>query len=264
MPRVFRRVTERDDTPFSEGFLARRRERTEDIRGWFESDRPLVTQGWIVEGLLACGDLAILAGRPKDGKTCLAAALAQAVATGADFAGMRTAARKVLYFAAEESQAEWERAVLPYLPEERGGLMVAHTTGLRIDDSADLWGLRVNIARYNAGLVVVDPLLAACGAGDFANPRRARHALEGFKQVCVTSGAAGLVIHHAKERAGRAHRVAESPQLAATATLNMVLNHRPAEGGRVVRLEMTGRGAFANRRLELFSPGICRYEAMRE
>ena len=263
MPRVFRRVGERDDAPYSEGFLARRRERVEEVRAWFENgELQREARGWVVEGLLALGDVAILAGRPKDGKTCLAAALAQAVAAGTPFAGMRTAGTRVMYFAAEESYAEWERAVLPHLPEPRDGVMMAHTGGLRIDDPADLWALRVNVGRYRAGLVVVDPLLAACEAGDFGSAGRARHSLEGFKRMCAASGVAGLVVHHAKERSGRAHRVAENPQLAATASLNMVLNWRPAEGGRVVSLAMTGRGGHANRTLELFSPGPCRYEAV--
>ncbi len=264
MPRVFRRVTERDDTPFSEGFVARRKERTEDMQGWFESDPVPPTLDWVVEGFLASGDLAILAGRPKDGKTCLAAAIAQAVATGTPFAGMRTAGCPVMYFAAEESMAEWERAVLPYLPADRGGLMVTHTTSFRIDDPADLWALRVNVGRYRARLVVIDPLLAACESGDFGSAGRARHALEGFKRMCELAGVAGLVVHHAKERSGRAHRVAENPQLAATASQNMVLNWRPCDEGRIVSLKMKGRGEHANRTLELFSPGVCRYEAVGE
>lgn len=240
--------------------MARKHARTDEIRELFEKEALPPRMGWTVEGLLPCGFLAILAGRPKEGKTCLAAALGQAVAAGTPFAGMRTSGQRVMYFAAEESAQEWAHAILPYLPPERDGLMVAHTPNLRIDDEADLWGLRVNVGRYRAGLIIVDPLLAACESGDFASPLRARNALTGLKQLCALEGFSALVVHHAKERAGRAHRVAESPQLAATASLNLVMNQRSVEGGRIVTLEKSGRGDFAHGRLELFSPGPCRYE----
>ncbi len=51
---------------------------------------------WLIEGLLAEGTVNLVAGESGHGKTTLALALADAVARGADFAGMRTSQRRVL------------------------------------------------------------------------------------------------------------------------------------------------------------------------
>ena len=212
-------------------------------------------------GIPPARGLALLAGRPKDGKTCLAAALAYAIAKGLPFAGMKTTQAPVMYFATEESREEWETAVRPNFPDPKDtvGLGVGHPSNFRIDDDADLWALRLAIDRYKPGLIVVDPLLAASRAGDFSSAGRARNALMGLKILCREKDVAALVVHHAKESRGRAHRVAENPQLAATASLNIVLNWRKRPEGRLVTLAMTGRGAFANRTLHLLSDGPCRY-----
>ncbi len=227
----------------------------EDLFRQQEREKP----SWIVEGLLPRGYLALLAGKPKDGKTCLAMALAHAVSQGLPFAGMNTTKSTVLYFMCEESPEEFDLAIRPHLPEGNiEGLGVAFAR-ISIDAHFDLQALRMRLNALKPGLVVIDPLLAASVQGDFGNAGRARNALTGLKLLCRELNVAAIVVHHAKERRGRAHRVAENPQLAATASLNIVLNWRHHPKGRLVTLEMTGRGAFANRTLKLLSPAPCAY-----
>lgn len=219
-------------------------------------------KGWLVEDLLPCGYLCLLAGKPKEGKTNLVATLAHAISQGIPFAGMRTAAVNVLYIAAEESEEEWRLSVDAYLPERREGFRVGHSQNFRIDYHPDLWGLGHAIDRYKAALIVIDPLLAAVDAGDFSNANRARNALTGLKALCMNKGVSAIVVHHAKERRGLARRVAENPQLAATASLNIVLNQRPYHGKRLVTLDLKGRGPFANRTIKLLSAGPCNYSPL--
>ncbi|RYG24407.1 AAA family ATPase, partial [bacterium] len=213
---------------------------------------------WVVEGLIPRGYLTLLAGRPKDGKTCLATALGVAVAQGLPFAGMKTQASKVLYFYAEESPQEWYAAFKGHLPECVESFGMAFVA-IAVDSDFYLQALRAAVIAQKVGLIVVDPLLGAIMNGDFGNCARARKILFGLKTICRETGVAIVVVHHARERRGKASRVAENPQLAATASLNVVLNWRPHPRGRLVSLDVTGRGQFANRKLRLLSDGPCSF-----
>ncbi|RYD85814.1 MAG: AAA family ATPase, partial [Verrucomicrobiaceae bacterium] len=251
--------------PFSQKWRDLYEERKLEVQLIFEPQygvpkHPL--KGWLVEDLLPCGYLVLLAGKPKDGKTNLVATLAHAISQGLPFAGMRTAHQNVLYISAEESGEEWRLAMDPYLPKEREGFRVGFSQDFRLDYNPDLWGLARAIDHYKAALVVIDPLLAAVDAGDFSNANRARNALTGLKALCMNKGVTAIVVHHAKERRGLARRVAENPQLAATASLNIVLNQRPYHGKRLVTLDLKGRGPFANRTLKLLSDGPCQYSGL--
>lgn len=64
-------------------------------------------QPWLVQDFIPLGGLVFLAAPPKQGKTCLATALALAVATGTPFAGMPCDQGGVLWLAQEESF--WDR-----------------------------------------------------------------------------------------------------------------------------------------------------------
>ncbi|MBC8066278.1 MAG: hypothetical protein H7Y17_15720, partial [Chlorobia bacterium] len=76
-----------------------------------------------------------------------------------------------------------------------------------------------------------------------------------------------LVLHHAKDLnlGSRKPRVAESDQLAATASLNMVLRHQVLPGrqgeadSRLVTLYCTGRGRFGNQTVTMRSRGPLDY-----
>ena len=201
----------------------------------------------------------LLAGRPKDGKTCLALALAHAVACGEPFAGLATRKTNVLYFCCEESPMEYEIALAPHLPREEIPELRVGFYPIVVDRDYDLGALRHAIERRGIGLIVVDPLLAATLRPDFGNSGRARGALDGLKALCRATGCAAIVLHHAKERRHRAYRPAENPQLAATASLTAVLNWQKHPRGRVVTLALSGRGDFANRTLRLLSEAPCHY-----
>ena len=259
MPRKLRRLSDDHPSPFDPNWKDYFKERRDYLNALFQQqeERP---PSWIVENLLPRGYLALLAGRPKDGKTCLAASLATAVARGEPFAGMNTARNNVLYFAAEESAHEWEIAIRPWLTRvDPKRLAIAHAR-FAIDHDPDLFALRMKVEFDSIGLIVVDPLLAATTHSDFATAGRARNALMGLKTLCMEKNVAAIVVHHAKERKGQAQKVAENPQLAATASLNVVLNHEPHPQGRLVTLSMTGRGLFANRTLRLLSQNPGHYE----
>jgi len=70
---------------------------------------------WLIEGMLPEGYLVLLASPPKSGKTCLATAMALAIATGTPFAGRETKQGAVLWLSAEENPEE-RHAILKSSP----------------------------------------------------------------------------------------------------------------------------------------------------
>ena len=148
---------------------------------------------WIVEGLLPQGYLCLLAGRPKDGKTCFTVALAYAVSQGIPFVGMKTTKSTVLYFMCEESPEEFDLAICPHLPEGTVEDLGVAFARISVDNPFDLSALRMRLIAINPGLVAIDPLLDA------------------------------------------------------TASRNVVLNHRKHPKGRLITLDLSGRGLFADR-----------------
>lgn len=68
---------------------------------------------WLVQDFIPLGYLALLAGPPKCGKTCLATALALSVANGLPFAGRPVHQGAVLWISAEESPRERQLLLAP-------------------------------------------------------------------------------------------------------------------------------------------------------
>jgi len=96
----------------------------------------LLTKGWpepvwLVPGLLPVG-LTILGGKPKVGKSWLALQLAQAIATGGMFLGIRVVQALVLYLALEDSPRRLSsRMKLQSWPVGKGRCDFVHVGGAR-------------------------------------------------------------------------------------------------------------------------------------
>lgn len=220
---------------------------------------PSYHQDWLIENFLPKGTLALIAGAPKSGKTCLATAIALAVATGLPFAGHRTEQAAVLWISGEES------------PEERNEFLktsplVDTTLPLftcfqrpNIDEEETLDCLRQNAEEAAAKLIVVDPLLACISGRSLTDSWSARRTLHPLKAFCVETGVSVLVLHHQKRgefESQRKGRVADNAQLAATSSMNIVLTSKSLnlEGSkRLITLECQGRGHWANRTHRLLS-----------
>ena len=209
---------------------------------------------FLVEGFLPRGYLCVLASAPKEGKTCLATALALAVATGTPFAGMPTVQSSVLWLASEESR--YERSLIlkqsPLVDPATPLYTCYEHLPIDREESLDLIMEWVN--RTQARLVVVDPLHAATSGRSLQDGWNARRSLQQFKQMFANNGITGLVLHHAKDLAKlRAFaRVAENDQLAATASMNIILTSQvsPRLGGGTTK----GRGAGGEGHAQLPMP----------
>ena len=232
-------------------------------------ERPM---DYLVEGLLPKGYLAILASAPKQGKTCLATALALAVATGTPFAGMPTQQSTVLWLSMEESRSErWLLLRQSRLSDPATPLYTSYEY-LPIDQEDVIELLADWINRTQARLIIVDSLHAASSGRSLNDGWNARKTLQRLKHFCGTYGITALVLHHAKDlsRTG-APRVAENDQIAATASMSMVLAQTEGRGPkstdqsyRIVTLYCSGRGDFANRKLTFLSKAPLDYQVFNE
>ena len=215
---------------------------------------------FLIEGFLPRGGLVILAGDPKVGKTAMASAIALAVAKGEPFAGMPVQQAGVLWLALEESFQE-RGAVMRMAKGFKDIPFYTNVEKIAIDteegiDDLDYWRMRTD-----AKLIVVDPLHGAHSGRSLGDGWAARKTLARLKTFCTQAGVTALVIHHlAKSR--RWLRLAENAQIAAIATMVMILtreNDPTRRQSRIVALHCTGRGAFANRTLRFISPSPLEY-----
>ncbi|HVT13103.1 MAG TPA: AAA family ATPase [Fimbriimonadaceae bacterium] len=184
---------------------------------------------WVVRDFLPEGYLAILAGDSKSGKSCLATALAVAVATGRPFLDLPTTKSAVLWIAYEESEEERAIAIRPHgvTPES---LYVTHER-IPIDEDKGLDALRWWIRKTDARLLVIDPLYAATEKA-ITDGKGARSALSKLKHLCQTEHCAALVLHHLTKEKSMGmvrERVAESHQLLAVASMDILMEVKHPE-----------------------------------
>ncbi len=188
---------------------------------------------WLIPGLLPFGYLAILAGDPKCGKTCLATALALAVATGTPFAGFPTAQTGVLWVAAEEGPDE-RNLLLDESPlADPATPLYTCYQPLTIDEEDSIDAIAHWSSETESRLIVIDPLHGASTGRSLNDGAAARKTLKLLKRLCVEKRITGLVLHHAKlpKRGSRKNRVAENAQLSATASLTWVMSYRELTRG---------------------------------
>jgi hypothetical protein len=118
---------------------------------------------YIIKGVLAPRDLALIFGQPGAGKSLLGPLLAHAAATGRRVFGRRTRACRVLYIAAEAPGDLEARFVA--LRQQHGDAENLHLLAVTLDlqdpESDDLDDLRTYIARLRPDLIFIDTLAAA-------------------------------------------------------------------------------------------------------
>ncbi|MFY9234448.1 MAG: AAA family ATPase [Fimbriimonadaceae bacterium] len=248
-------------------------------------------QDFLIEGLLAEGYLTILAGEPKEGKTCLATAMAVAVSTGTPFAGLETTKSPVLWLSLEETHDE-RAHVLQHVSQdirkrsaegefarreagENGSLageLPIYTcySHIPIDTDEGVSVLHSWLTQTGARFLVVDPLHGAHSGRSLKDAWAARKTLRKLKEFCGNYNVCALVLHHISQYAGNL-KVAENAQLSATASMFMLLTcsqipETPGGGeanpksNRLISLQCRGRGEFANRRWHFVSRHPLDYE----
>jgi len=152
---------------------------------------------YIIKGVLAPGDLALIFGQPGCGKSLLGPLLAHAVAEGRWIFGRRTRKLRVLYIAAEAGADMEVRFVA--LREQHGDVdhlhLIADTIDLRNPEEER--ALKAVIAQLRPDLIFVDTLAAAFPGLEENEAKDMGRAVAALRALGEPSGAAVVAIHHA-------------------------------------------------------------------
>ncbi|MFN8545848.1 MAG: AAA family ATPase [Candidatus Binatia bacterium] len=205
---------------------------------------------WLWPGKLARGKLAILEGRPDEGKTTVALDLAARVSTGAAMPGEPTRREPagVVVVTAEDGLADTVRPRL-----EAAGADCARIVAPRVDevlslDPAGLAWLREACKRVNARLVILDPLVALMpGAVDAHRDQDVRRMLRPLRAFAEESGVAVLAIRHLRKAAAASPKDAGggSVGIGAAARVVMLAAPDPDDAERRVLARVKGNLAAA-------------------
>lgn len=149
----------------------------------------------LVEGILRCGSTALVASKPKVGKTSFGMNLAVATARGTPFLGRATKKGTVLYVALEGNRTEW-----------RGRFRAMGATG---DDALLLYvgqapqdamtWLRDNAEEHKPILIIVDTLQRLARLKDMNDYAAITNASEPLIAIAQSFNATLVLMHHAKK-----------------------------------------------------------------
>jgi hypothetical protein len=173
-------------------FSLKRSERPTFVRAGELLARADAELEFAVEGLLPLGGTAVLAGRPKGGKSTLALNLALSVARGETFLGRKTRKGPVLYLALEGAPRGW-KAILQNL-----GVTSDDDLFMCIDrapEAAIAW-LAEETERYGPVLVIVDTMQRLLRVKDGNDYATGSNATDAVIELARLANASLFMLHH--------------------------------------------------------------------
>lgn len=155
---------------------------------------------WILDGYLARGNITLLAGRPKGGKSTLTFGLMSALTAGQKFLGRKIDQCNTIYMTEESLNTIKEKLNMFSFKHDNSNLFVLQTMETS-DMNKALPMVEARLKENNIGLVVVDTLSAWAGLNgsnenDASTVQRFFNPLRLFAR---TNNVAVLVIHHTRK-----------------------------------------------------------------
>jgi RecA-family ATPase len=195
---------------------------------------------WLWPGWLARGRLHILAGQPGAGKTTLGLAFAATLSRGGSWPdGARAKPASVVFWSGEDDLAD---TLVPRLTAAGADCSRIHFVrdvrddgrARAFDPACDMEALQEAVRQVgDVALVVIDPV-ALIASKDSHKNAETRRDLQPLAELCRTTGAAALGVHHlAKGTAGREpqERLIGSIAFAAVARIVMIAAKQTATDG---------------------------------
>ena len=156
---------------------------------------------WIWEDYLAAGGLALLAGKPKEGKSTFCYELAVNVSKGQPFFSRQTRASGVLIIGLEEHPRDMRRR-LRALGAEGGKLFMYGGTPLRPTPDT-LEAIKEYVCTHDIRLILIDTLASFWTVADENDAASVQKAIQPLLALARDSGACVLLIHHARKSDGQ-------------------------------------------------------------
>jgi hypothetical protein len=125
--------------------------------------RAIMTEGrdWILEGLIARGEIGLVVGAPKKKKSFLALSLAHTIITAGALGSWKAPKPgKVLFIEEEEGEHSWATRVSKIFEGVDGdSFLCYHQARMRLDDPLWLDRVRRDLGDWRPDLIVFDPLI---------------------------------------------------------------------------------------------------------
>ncbi len=147
---------------------------------------------YVVAGLIPRGGTAVLAGRPKGGKSTLAANLALDVERGCEFLGRATLKGPVLYLALEGARGGWKKLLRALGVSKDDDFYICIDRAPR--EAMD-W-LRDEIKWHKPVLVIIDTMQRLLRVKDGNDYATGSNAMDSVIELARSAGAAVLLLHH--------------------------------------------------------------------
>lgn len=177
---------------------------------------------FLVEGMLVKGGFGLLAGKPKAGKSTLARVLAYSVAKGIPFLGFPVRQGPVLYYGLEEKDSEVRRHFEELGADGSEPIFLASRPPSGKQENSEI---RTAIKKYQASLVIIDPLFRAVKVRDSSAYAEVSTALEPLLYLARDSGAHILCVHHlGKGGRSGADSILGSTAIRGAFDVNLLLN----------------------------------------
>jgi len=209
---------------------------------WVQRTKERSQGAWLVEGVLREGDIMIVGGRPKVGKSIMVASLAHALGTGTTWLGRKVEHCCVLYLDYERERETTSRLEL------MGGDPKIFGVEERITDPETLRQAIEEARRVGLPVVVVMDTLI-----DYLNPTLFRsrasenaysvitNALQQLRELATSLGASFVVVHHTAKGEGMGDEQELLGSTAISAKPDVVaLVYRDKEDEEVRRLSIMG------------------------
>ena len=155
---------------------------------------------WILEDYLPAGSLALIAGKPKEGKTTLVYEFAAKVAQGGVFLGRTTRKGGVLILAVEEHRRDVKMRLQNLGAEGLDDLYV--NIGPLSPTPTFFANLSTFIQDHDIRLVIIDTLAAFWSVDNENDASEMTKAVKPLLRLARESGSCVLLIHHARKSEG--------------------------------------------------------------
>lgn len=182
---------------------------------------------WIWEGYIAKGDLVLLSGIPKLGKSWITMALATVMANeNGVFLGSKAEPGRVLYFDEENpDDVVWQRLLLKLGHKRFDALRYNLNVGLRLDRHPEL--LMQEVLLYRPKLIVIDSL-ARVHSKDENSFSEMSEILNGVLKPLARDSGAGVILIHHHDKAGHGPRGSSDIEAAVDGIMDV--RGKPGEG----------------------------------
>lgn len=211
---------------------------------------------FLVEDLIPRGGVAILAARPKVGKSLLAFNLAFALAEGKPFLGHETTKTKTLIVQLEDPSPEIRKRLNTMAPECQSEFdhEIFIRAGSSLGNEEAFKRLPEVIKQNDIGLVVIDPFVFFAGGLDENDAAKMGEFFGKIRKIAFDTGATILIVHHHRKSAGDGGEgIRGSSAILAAVDVALEL-HRDRQNETAATLKVTSRHARIEDKLIVLDP----------